>query len=54
MEKHSVGRQIGWEIICLNISKVLPIRKLTGLIIDESGLVKQGDKSVVVESGQTH
>ena len=32
----------------LDVSTVLPKRKLTGLIIDESGWVKKGDKSVGV------
>jgi len=31
-----------------NVSSVLPKRKMTGLIIDESGWVKKGDKSVGV------
>ena len=31
------------------VSSILPKRKLTGLIIDESGWVKKGDKSVGVE-----
>ena len=36
------------DLVVKETSKVLPIRKLTGLIIDESGIVKQGDKSVGV------
>ena len=34
--------------VALEVSTVLPKRKLTGLIIDESGWVKKGDKSVGV------
>jgi SRSO17 transposase len=34
--------------VALKVSSVLPKRKLTGLIIDESGWVKKGDKSVGV------
>lgn len=39
----SVIDQVSWEV-----SSTLPKRKLTGLIIDESGWVKKGDKSVGV------
>ena len=34
--------------IAVNVSKLLPKRKMTGLIIDESGWVKKGEKSVGV------
>ena len=34
--------------IAKDVSEVLPKRKLTGLIIDETGWVKKGDKSVGV------
>jgi SRSO17 transposase len=34
--------------IAIDVSKLLPKRKLTGLIIDETGWVKKGDKSVGV------
>jgi len=34
--------------VAVEVSQVLPKRKLTGLIIDESGWVKKGDKSVGV------
>lgn len=37
--------QVSKEVSC-----VLPKRKLTGLIIDESGWVRKGDKSVGVGS----
>jgi SRSO17 transposase len=34
--------------VARKVSSILPKRKLTGLIIDESGWVKKGDKSVGV------
>ena len=34
--------------VAMDVSSVMPKRKLTGLIIDESGWVKKGDKSVGV------
>lgn len=34
--------------VAVNVSSILPKRKMTGLIIDESGWVKKGDKSVGV------
>ena len=34
--------------VAVSVSQLLPDRKLTGLIIDESGFVKKGDKSVGV------
>ncbi len=42
-DEHSVIDQVSREV-----SSILPKRKLTGLIIDESGWVKKGDKSVGV------
>lgn len=41
------GRKI-IDQVAKEVSKTLPKRKLTGLIIDESGWVKKGDKSVGV------
>lgn len=41
------GRRI-IDQVAQEVSKTLPKRKLTGLIIDESGWVKKGDKSVGV------
>lgn len=32
----------------IQVSGLLPVRKLTGLIIDETGVLKKGDKSVGV------
>jgi len=37
-----------YDQVARDVSAVLPKRKLTGLIIDESGWVKKGDKSVGV------
>src|SRR5690606_13044077 len=34
--------------VAMDVSKALPKQKLTGLLIDESGWVKKGDKSVGV------
>ena len=34
--------------VAVDVSSALPKRKLTGLILDESGIVKKGDKSVAV------
>ena len=36
------------DLTAKQTSKTLPKRKLTGLIIDETGTVKKGDKSVGV------
>ena len=41
------GREV-IDCVAQEVSKVLPKRKLTGLIIDESGWVKKGNKSVGV------
>jgi len=42
-DERSVIDQVSKEV-----SSILPKRKLTGLIVDESGWVKKGDKSVGV------
>lgn len=41
------GRKV-IDMVAQQVSKTLPKRKLTGLVIDESGWVKKGDKSVGV------